>query len=524
MNPRYLIDFNPAECAKLETDFLIVGSGVAGLSAAIEASHYGKVAIITKDLLREGSTWRAQGGIAVALSRKDTPGIHLTDTIRTGGGLCNRKAVKLLVEEGIPQVRKLISWGANFDKEKGRLSFTQEAAHSKRRILHAGGDATGEEIENTLLRETRRIKKISFLEHTFVLDVITAGGVCLGALVLHNKRPAIIMCRAVVLAAGGVGQIFKNTTNPAISTGDGLAIAYRAGCILQDLEFIQFHPTVLYLPDGFRFLISESVRGEGGILRNARGQAFMRGKHKMGDLAPRDVVARAIFSQLEPGKAKNVFLDIRHLSPKLIKKRFPTIDKTCRDNGLDITRDMIPVRPAAHFMMGGIKTNLWGETNIEGILCCGETASTGVHGANRLASNSLLEGLVFGKRVGERARGYKKPPGKPIRRYSYKRQARKGVNVRRIRDRLRRLMEERAGIVRCGKSLGEAARTLKELRPILGMRFTREADFELQNMLTISELVVKSALKRKESRGAHYRSDYPQRDDRRWKRHSLVHR
>ncbi len=505
-------------------NFLVIGGGVAGLRAAIELAGSGEVLVITKGKVMESSTWRAQGGIAVALAEGDEPELHMKDTLKAGVGLCDESAVKILVEEGVPRVEELISWGANFDKENGKLSFTQEGAHKIRRIIHAMGDATGEEVHRTLMRRVQGIENIKFFEHTFLIDLLIEGEECSGALIMdQNGEEQIIFASAIILASGGAGQLYRDTTNPPVATGDGLAIAYRAGCELQDMEFIQFHPTTLYLPSAPCFLISESVRGEGGVLKNSKGEAFMSEYHEMGDLAPRDVVCRAIFNQMWRTKSSNVFLDMRHLKPDFLKRRFPNIYMTCKKYGQDITRDLIPVRPAAHFLMGGVKTDLNSETNIKRLFSCGEAASVGVHGANRLASNSLLEGLVFGKRagvssskcLGELARPNRARPNKD---------ASPKINFGEIKKSLQELMEEKAGIIRCGKSLKEALEKLEEWDKILEVPLSSQEEFELRNMVTVARLITASALRREESRGAHFRSDFPATDDKKWKRHIVTKR
>ena len=539
------------------TNFLVIGSGVAGLRAAIESANSGEVLIITKGKVRESSTWRAQGGIAVALSEGDKPELHMKDTLKAGAGLCNKDAVKVLVEEGIPRVEELISWGAKFDRENGHLSFTMEAAHKIRRIIHAMGDATGEEVHKTLMHKAREIKNIKFLEHTFLVDLIIEEKECLGALIMtKNGKLKFISAAATILASGGSGQLYKNTTNPTVATGDGLAAAYSAGCKLQDMEFIQFHPTTLYLQSAPCFLISESVRGEGGILRNSKGETFMSEYHEMGDLAPRDVVARAIYNQMWRTKTNSVFLDMKHLQNDFLKRRFPNIYLTCKEYNLDITRDLIPVRPAAHFLMGGVKTNLETETNIKRLFACGEVASTGVHGANRLASNSLLEGLVFGRRAGIFSTKYtgkaKKHHEKSITNFQLRitnelttssartcsgrparqmaggacsTKAKQALPLQSIYEKrmsLQRLMEKKAGIIRCGKSLKEATKKLEEWDKISRTEPSSQEEFELQNMVTVARLITSSALKREESRGAHFRSDFPVTDNKKWKKHIIT--
>src|SRR5512144_559704 len=392
----------------IATDFLIIGGGVAGLRAAIELARNGEVLVVTKDAPSESSSEYAQGGVAVALSDEDEISIHFEDTIKAGDGLCLRKAVGTLVEEGPTRIRELILWGAEFDKEGTKLAFTQEAAHSKRRILHAQGDSTGREIMRVLTDKVRSAGKVSKIDFSFTRDLIVQDGRCIGAVVCQEalKKVLVISARAVLLATGGAGQLYERTTNPAVSTGDGIAMAYRAGAALVDMEFVQFRPTVLFRKGAPQFLLSEAMRGEGGMLRNVYRERFMDRYHPARELAPRDVVTRAIHAEMALTGSSHVYLDVTHLFDKYLMWRFPRIYRTCKDLGIDISREPIPVSPAAHYIMGGIKTNLWGATTVKGLFAAGEAACTGVHGANRLASNSLLEGLVFGERAGLAAARY----------------------------------------------------------------------------------------------------------------------
>ena len=392
----------------IKTDFLIIGGGVAGLRAAIELAQNGEVLVVTKDAPTESSSEYAQGGVAVALSDEDEISIHFEDTIRAGDGLCLRQAVGTLVEEGPTRIRELILWGAEFDKEGTKLAFTQEAAHTKRRILHAQGDSTGKEIMRVLIDKVRSAGTVSKIDFAFTRDLIIENNRCIGAVVCQQslRKVLIISARAVVLATGGAGQLYGRTTNPAVATGDGMAMAFRANAALVDMEFVQFHPTALFRPGAPQFLLSEAMRGEGGMLKNIHGRRFMDRYDPARELAPRDVVTRAIHAEMAATKSNNVFLDMTHLTAEYVTQRFPRIYRTCKDLGIDITKEPIPVSPAAHYIMGGVKTNLWGATNVPGLFAAGETACTGVHGANRLASNSLLEGLVYGQRAGLGAARY----------------------------------------------------------------------------------------------------------------------
>lgn len=523
---RYLINFDSAKIPRLSTDFLVIGSGNAGLRAACEVSQHGTTIIITKDILRESSTRYAQGGIAVAMSEDDTLAAHIADTLKAGVGLCDEAAVEVMVEEGIPRVQELIRWGANFDTHNGRLGFTREGAHRRRRIIHARGDATGEETENVLVTHTTQLENVQVMEHTFAIDLLTADNVCYGALVLQENTLSCIFAKATILAAGGLGQLYQYTSNPEVTTGDGFAVAYRAGCEMMDMEFVQFHPTTLSLPDTPRFLISESVRGEGGILRNVRGERFMTAYHEMAELAPRDVVSRAILNEMQRAGSDCVYLDVTHLQAEFIKKRFPTITETCASYGLDITKELIPVQSAAHYMMGGVKTDIRAATNLRGLFVCGEVACTGVHGANRLASNSLLEGLVFGERAGKYAAEYARTISQQeltkLRITSQGQENGNGIDINDKRADIRNLMWERAGIIRDGGTLDSAQQQLAAMK--YEINSLNKSAFEVHNMLQVAQLIVQAALMRTESRGAHYRTDYPKQDDVHWKRHLILKR
>jgi L-aspartate oxidase len=519
---------------KKETvDFLIIGSGVAGLRAAIELAPHGNVLVVTKDRPAESSTEYAQGGIAVALSDEDEVGIHFEDTLRAGDGLCREAAVRILVEEGPERIRELISWGAEFDKEGTKLDFTMEAAHSRKRILHAHGDSTGKELERVLLGKVRSFPSVRKYPFAFTEDLIVKDGECRGAFIVAGREVVALLAKATVLATGGAGQIFSRTTNPAVATGDGIAIAFRAGAVLEDLEFIQFHPTVLFAPSAPQFLLSEAMRGEGAVLRNIHGEKFMKEYHPDAELAPRDIVSRAILSQMVRTKSNHVYLDLRHLDGNFIKNRFPRIYATCLQYDVDITTELVPVSPAAHYIMGGIKTDLDGATSIGGLFAAGEVTCSGVHGANRLASNSLLEGLVFGARAGRASARHglqitgshmdkwvsdtrRKPAVQAARGTRRRRTLNPGVEE--VRHLLRKLMWERVGIIRCGESLSEAKSKLEEWSSIPDRSFTTRRELELRNMLELSKLVTEAAISRKGSVGAHYRSDYPERGDR-WESH-----
>jgi L-aspartate oxidase len=514
------------------TDFLIIGGGVAGLRAAVELAQSGDVLVVTKDAPSESSSEYAQGGVAVALSDEDEISIHFEDTIRAGDGLCLHQAVRTLVEEGPARIRELILWGAEFDKEGSKLAFTQEAAHSKRRILHAQGDSTGHEIMRTLIDKVRSMGTVSKIDFAFTRDLIVRNGRCMGAVVCQRalRKVLIISARAVLLATGGAGQLYERTTNPPVATGDGIAMAYRAGAELVDMEFVQFHPTALYRANAPQFLLSEAMRGEGGMLRNIHGLRFMDSYHPARELAPRDVVTRAIHAEMLNTKSNHVYLDMTHLNSDYITKRFPRIYSTCKNLGIDITEEPIPVSPAAHYMMGGVRTELRGATSIPGLFAAGETACTGVHGANRLASNSLLEGLVFGQRAGRAAAQYARNVQVTVRSRppSHRRDEGKdhsaagpALDIGGIRRSLKKLMWDSVGIVRDKKALNAA---LKQLRAWERMMKDHEPErdfFELKNMITASALITRSALLREGSVGAHFRTDFPTKG-RNWRKRTVL--
>ena len=500
---------------EIYTDYLVIGGGVAGLTGAIKLAPYGKVIVITKDIPTESSTEYAQGGIAVALSDEDKVGIHFHDTIKAGDGLCNEDAVKVLVEEGPARILELIEWGAEFDKEGSKLAFTLEAAHSRRRVLHAHGDSTGKELERVLINKVRLYPSVQRFPFCTAVELIMSEGRCAGGYILRDSNIFAIYAGATLLATGGAGQIFSRTTNPYVATGDGMAIAFRAGAVLEDMEFVQFHPTVLYAPSAPQFLLSEAMRGEGAFLRNTRRERFMNEYHPDAELAPRDVVSRAIISEMVKTGSYQVFLDLTHLDAAFIKKRFPRIYATCLQYDVDITKDLIPVSLAAHYTMGGVKTDLDCKTNIEGLYAAGEVACTGVHGANRLASNSLLEGLVYGYRAAEAIlRDTEKYSADKIKveaaSFFVKDFCKISLSrLEEIRTSLRRLMWERVGIIRCIDSLTMAKKSLVEWKFIENANFNTRRGIELKNMLTLSDIITETALNRKESIGAHYRSDFP---------------
>ena len=517
-------------------DYAVVGSGIAGLRAAIELSTAGSVLVLAKSNLGDSATAWAQGGIAVALSDEDEIGLHEQDTINAGDGLCRSEAVVLLVEEGPKYITQLIEWGTEFDRSGTKLAFTREAAHSRSRILHAHGDSTGREISRALLARAHTIPHLHLRAHAFTTELSVERGRIAGLRFIdetdgseHELRAA-----AVLLATGGLGQIYRETTNPEVATGDGMAIAYEAGAVLSDMEFVQFHPTALAVRGAPRFLLSEALRGEGGVLRNIGLERFMKRYNEAQELAPRDIVARAIVSEMHRTQSTHVFLDMTKKSEAFLKKRFPRIYETCASYGLDLATDMAPVCPAAHYMMGGVKTDLWGRTSLPGLYAAGETAATGVHGSNRLASNSLLEGLVFGARAGQ-AMIQDAPVGKrsgaalpgspaPLPQNSSNKEAAKAnsktspvcATLTKIRD----VMWREVGILRSGKELADAIKQLQTLE--LPKSGPGRADNELRNLHALALLIARSGLAREESRGSHYRSDFPFRNDEDFGKHSEV--
>ncbi len=525
---RYLISFDNHTSSHVFTDVLIIGSGIAGLSAAIQAARHNSVLILTKDKIDENNTAYAQGGIAVALSPKDTLAKHAKDTLDAGQGLCNKIAVNRIVSEGPKRVKELIDLGAAFDKENSRLIFTQEGGHHFPRIIHAQGDSTGREVEHTLIHTMRENKNIKISEHTFAIDLITKDNICHGVVAWHAKKGVMLVwAKQTILATGGCGQVYRETTNPDVATGDGLAMAYRAGATLQDMEFVQFHPTTLYIAGAVRFLISETVRGEGGILRNKNGERFMPKYHPQAELAPRDVVSQSILKEMQKTDHTNVYIDVRHIPKERLYARFPKIKEICASFGIDIAKDLIPVRPSAHYMVGGIKVNRFSRTNIKQLYACGEVACTGMHGANRLGSNSLLEGLVTGYTSGiDACKSIRKMKPELLPYAIHESMGLSKISwldLEDIQNSLKSLMWRDAGIERDERHLLEAEEMIEMWSSyVMDKEFSNPAGWELQNMLLVSRLIVSSAQKRKESRGVHHRSDYPETDNNHWKRHIII--
>jgi L-aspartate oxidase len=525
---RYLLSFHPKHTPHLFTDVLVIGAGIAGLRAALEMPGSLDVLVVTKDKVQQSNSAYAQGGIAGVLSPEDRFENHIEDTLTAGGGLCHRDVVEMVVREAPAQINDLIRWDTHFDEEEGHLALTREGGHSHRRIVHALGDATGHEVMRAIIAKAQAAPNVTLWDDTFTLDLLTDEGRCVGALVWRpGQGKLLVWAKQTILASGGTGMVYRETTNPPVATGDGMAAAYRAGAELRDMEFMQFHPTVLYVAGSGRFLISEAVRGEGAYLRDKHLKRFMLDVDPRAELAPRDVVAQAIVRCMERTRHPNVYLDLRHLDPALIHKRFPGIERVCRGFGLDITTDLIPIRPGAHYMIGGVTVDMHGQTTLPGLWAAGEVTSSGLHGANRLASNSLLEGLVFGTLCGRGAADAASsiPDRWTALPLSSKPEpaAGAGLDIADITNSLRSLMVRNMGVIRERAGLEEAARDVAFwCRYALSREFDSRAGWELQNLLTIARLMIRSALERAESRGVHFRSDFPTRDDEHWLRHVIC--
>ncbi len=509
-------------------DVVVIGSGIAGLTAALRIRETlpagGSVMVVTKDILSAGSTQWAQGGIAAALGDGDTPDQHLEDTLVAGAGVCDEEAVRVLVTEGPDAVRELIALGTNFDHTAaGELSLTREGGHHRDRIAHAGGDATGAEIQRALVAAIHASPEIGVTEHALAVDLIPGTGGGIAGVTLHvmgeGQQDGIgaVMCRAVVLASGGLGQVFSQTTNPSVATGDGMALALRAGAVLRDLEFVQFHPTVMWLgPDsrGQQPLISEAVRGEGAFLVDWEGTRFMQGQHELADLAPRDVVAKAITRRMHEEGRPHLWLDARHLGAEFWERRFPTILATCRRHGVDPVTELIPVAPACHYASGGVATDLDGQSSLPGLFATGEVACSGVHGANRLASNSLLEGLVFSRRIAAAI----ERDGLPPRQTPVQDVRTAGLVSGSVITDSQRVMTDKVGVLRSAAGM---SRAIEDLAALLDRveDDPRTESWSVTNLVTISSVLATAALLREETRGSHWREDFPERDDGQWRGH-----
>ena len=500
------------------SDFLVIGSGIAGLSFAIKAGSLGQVIVVTKKQILESNTNLAQGGIASVIDPKDSYQAHIEDTVRTGCGLSDKEAVEILVKNGPQVINWLISEGVNFDHDHATLSLSREGGHSANRIIHSG-DYTGKEIERALVSSIKELE-VEIRENTFALDLIIHKDRCYGAKVLDILSGAVqyILSKVTILSTGGIGQLYQNTSNPEIATGDGIAMAFRAGAKIADVEFIQFHPTTMNLVDAPNFLLSETVRGEGGLLRNVNGVSFMKQYDPGGDLAPRDVISRAVYKELAKGP---VFLDITHKGEAFLKKRFPMIYQECLKHGFDLTNDKIPIVPAAHYICGGIKVDHFGESSLPGLFSFGESSCTGVHGANRLASNSLLESAVFSSLAINAVTKYltQTIPVETLSLVSNLEVSPEHEKIPELRKELQQIMWNHVSIVRSETGLSQALKEIAQLSIQTTAEFSNtvnSAQAELLNMLTLAPIIVRAALIRKESRGTHYMVDYPNRDDTRW--------
>ncbi|MCF7958798.1 MAG: L-aspartate oxidase [Phycisphaerae bacterium] len=525
---RYLARFDTRAMGHLYTDCLVIGAGAGGLRTALEAAKSGRVLVLVKNKVPDSNTYNAQGGIATVIRKDDTFESHIDDTLQTGCGLCDRDTVEMVVRNGPSQLQQLLEWKTPFDMEEGQLAAGREGGHSNYRIAHALGDATGKAIAQSLWDQVRANPSIKIFEDCFCIDLLTNDSGCLGAITHHPAHGMqCIWAHRTVLATGGAGRLWRETTNPPSATSDGLAMAYRAGAVLADLEFMQFHPTTLYIAGAERTLVTEARRGQGARLGNSKGQRFMPDYHDMAELAPRDVVSRAIANQMEKNGATHVFLDVRHRGRKWLQKHFPTISALCDSFDINVDENLIPVRPSAHYMVGGVKTDLNGRTNIPHLFCCGEAAATGLHGGNRLASNSLLEAVVFGKKCGEiiaheiatidNGASYMKIT------HEIEESKRTQLDITDVENSLRSVMWRNVGLERHADRLSETIEIIDFWkRYVMDKVFDKPADWQCQNMLTISRLITQSALRRQESRGVHYRNDYPDQDDGNFKHHFAI--
>lgn len=521
---RYLVPFHPKRVPHHFTDVLIIGGGLAGLRAGLAIDPALNVLVITKQALQQSNSQYAQGGIAGVMDPEDAFANHVADTLRAGGELCDEAVVEHVVREAPERIRELIAWGARFDLEAGQLALGREGGHSHDRIVHALGDATGREVMRAVIERTKQLRNVDNWTDTFTLDLLTHDGIVRGALVWNPKHgKTLVWAKQTILCTGGAGQLYRETTNPDVATGDGHAIAYRAGAELRDMEFMQFHPTVLYIAGSSRNLITEAMRGEGAHLVDRAGHRFMFDYDARGELAPRDVVSQSIVSQMEKTRHPNVYLVLSHLDPDRVRQRFPGISACCAEFGIDITRDRIPVRPGAHYMMGGVTVDTHGRTTLPGLWAAGEVTSTGLHGANRLASNSLLEGLVYGAHAGAGASeealkiadDFRVPPVEN----SPQEQSPDLLDIADIRNSLKSLMWHSVGVRRDKAGLTDAAETIDRwCGYVLNRQLTSVAGWELQNMLAVARLMVDAALRREETRGTHQRLDFPDVDNEHWRK------
>lgn len=526
---RYLVNIDSISTSQLFADCVIVGAGIAGLRAALEGADHRNVVLVCKAGLEDSNTWKAQGGIASVLRADDTFESHVADTLRTGGGIADPAVVEQVVRQGPELVRQLQEWGAGFDRVNGQIDTTLEGGHSHARIIHGHGDETGRAIAEALIAKVRGNSSIRVIEHFFTIDLLTdRENRCIGIIGQSKEHgPQIVWAAHTILATGGGGQLYRETTNPPVATTDGLAMAYRAGAVLRDLEFVQFHPTTLYVAGASRALITETLRGEGAYLLDTKGRRFMKEYDERGELAPRDVVSRAILAQMRKTDATHVYLDVRHLDKEYFAKRFPLISDLCESFDIDVSHDLIPVRPSAHYMVGGVKTDAFARTSIENLYACGEVASTGLHGANRLGSNSLLEGLVYGKLAGRAVAASEEADATSLKhpaiKYHVPHSDRSQLDTADVRNSLRSLMWRNVGITRKAQPLAEAQEIIRFWhRYVMDKVFDTPEGWECQNLLTTALLLAHAAELRKESRGVHYRMDHTQTDDTRFRKHLEI--
>ncbi|MGQ9573936.1 MAG: L-aspartate oxidase [Thermoguttaceae bacterium] len=522
---RYLAPFHPKQVPHFFTDVLILGGGLAGLRAALAVQPQLSVLVCAKQGLLQSNSAYAQGGIAAVLDPEDRFEDHVADTLEAGGPLCDRQVVELVVREAPQRIHELVAWGAEFDRAGDRLHLSREGGHRRGRIAHALGDATGREVMRAVIARVHQAPNVGIWENTFAIDLLTYEGICRGALVWNPQHgKTLVWAKQTILATGGAGQLYRETTNPEVATADGIALAYRAGAQVRDMEFMQFHPTVLYIAGSSRDLITEAMRGEGAYLVDRFGQRFMTDYDPRGELAPRDIVSWAIQSQMAKTRHPNVYLTLAHLDPDWVRARFPGIAAICAKFGIDIARDRIPVRPAAHYMMGGVSVDLEGRTTLPGLWAAGEVTASGLHGANRLASNSLLEALVFGAHAGEgasrEAAGMDDSFRAPLLENPRAPPACQALDLADIRNALKAQMWRSVGVRRDGEGLREALENIDHWsRYVLAQQLSNPFGWELQNMLCVARLMIQAALQRQETRGCHVRTDFPMREDPGWNRH-----
>lgn len=528
---RYLVSVDTVSTQQLFTDCLVIGAGIAGLRAALAASEHCNVTIVCKGGLTDSNTWNAQGGIASVLGKDDSIKSHIDDTIKTGCGLCDEEVVKLVVEQGPELIQQLLDWGTEFDMDDGQMAMTLEGGHSHARVVHAHGDSTGRGIVEALVKKVKQTPNINIIENFYAVDLITNdSNKCVGVMGHRGQKEFEIRWAVnTILATGGGGRLYRETTNPEVATADGVAMAYRAGAVLSDLEFMQFHPTTLYIAGASRALITEALRGEGAILLDINHKPFMKEYHESAELAPRDIVSRAILDRMLKEDSTHVYLDVRHFGKERFSKRFPLISELCESFDIDVSQDLIPVRPSAHYMIGGVKADMLARTSIPNLYACGEVASTGLHGGNRLGSNSLLEGLVFGKLAGEIAGNDSKNEVNHLKyrrmKFSVALSDRSRLDTDDIRNSLRALMWRNVGITRRGDRLEEAQDIIGFWqRYVMDKVFDTPFGWECQNMLTTAMLMAQAAAKRNESRGVHFRGDFPERNDEDFSEHFEIKR